>query len=666
MGVFLVPQDHEEEVFDKMNPVALKFYDKNLKPLAVPSHGVMHGYINCTAIDMEAGKKGKVKVDTLEDLEEMYNDGSVELAELVYLEGRPTTYGRAKIESFLGTTINRALGSLEELPLIPITGENIEEFMRYIALSKDPAGITRDIRVFVLEISTLEGFSALSLDQLYTQVPKEFLEELDEIQEDDTLDGIQKFIRISTVNDNMKDYVKKNMDQDLKQTMINSNRMKIDSLLEMTLPRATVDDDGRLLSNESSLYQSLNEEEYRAHSLQNRMILNLKQQLVPRSGYLNRQMIFLSQGLEFHKELTDKTNIGILLPHKKAEGRTTLDGKILRKSASDSLVRVKSVAVTDKNYICPEHLNQVTFPPEETPPAFGLRATTSLTEQMTQAGLSLKHSGSFVQVPEENRLTNKRDSPGKVVINNEDKIINIVDDKGKISEQYPLPNRFDVINDTVSKKGSYIGTTLQTASAGLPLDVMIKMMSARKAMPDEGLAKNKITLSNSYSPWDGEIKYDFEKGVYFIGNKLMGKIDPTAVYYWPQGYKIKKYDKVHSHPLDVKWYFKNKIPIDDVYFIFRKEFVYWAGNLTEELVEVLFHLLVNKDFKTGSHEFLGTNKGVTKGNSSFFAQLSFEKGKDAIQRLSSGVLKFENDIFTRNILDHLIISANSKKTNTSK
>jgi len=263
MAAFLVPQEHEEEVFSKMNPVALRFYDKNLRPLAMPSHGVMHGYINCSFVKTNLPSKKTKFVSSLEGLERMYDNEEVDFQELVYLNGAPTTYGRAKLESYLGTTINTALGYPDSKELLPITGDNMQDFMTYVSLSDDPAGITKNMRVFVLDISTLEGFSALSLDQLYTKIPKPFMDELETIREDSSLDGIQKFIRIEAVNNRMKKYVEDNMDQDLKLTMKNSNRMKISSLLEMTLPSATIDDDGRILSNESSLYQSLNEEEYR-------------------------------------------------------------------------------------------------------------------------------------------------------------------------------------------------------------------------------------------------------------------------------------------------------------------------------------------------------------------------------------------------------------------
>ena len=657
MAGFLVPEKHQEDIMKKMSPIALKFYDKNLQPIVSPSHGVMHGYISCSLVDPSIGNQKKpLIVDTLEELEEMYNKEKVDLQQLVYLNGMPTTFGRAKMESYLGTSINSALGYAEETPLQNISNKNIDDLMRFITLHKNAAEVTKDIRIFVLEMSTLEGFSSLSLNQLYSGIPSEYMQRLEDVRNDPQLTGVQKFIRINDISKEMKTYVEDNMDQDLKQTMINSNRMKISALLEMTLPQATIDDDGRLLSNESSLYQSLNEEEYRAHGLQNRSILDLKQKLVPRSGYLNRQLYFLGQGLEYKHELDDKSNTGILIPHNRANGRFGIDNKKIRKSSSDKLVRVKSIAVSDKKYVCPEHLSSVSFPPEETTEAFGLRVMTTLTESFTQAGLSLKHSGSFVMIPPQNQLNNKLNVSGEIKLDTDNRILNVVDNE-KIVSSYPLPDNFDVMKDKVNVEGDYIGTTLTTASAGLGLDVMIAIMSAKKAMPDEGLSKNVINLANCYSPVDGIIEYDFVKETFTIGGQDMGKIHKHAVYYYPQGGKVKKFDRIMSDPLDPQWYLKNNYPLEDVYFMFRKEFRSLSGNLTEELLEVLFHLLTKKDHKTVEHGYIGSTRGIKKGNESFFAQLSFERGKDAISKLSSGELKFENDIFTRNILDHMIISA---------
>lgn len=659
MGVFLVPEDTEEEVFKKMNPISLKFYDKNLKPIIMPSHGVLHGYIICSQVDFNIKPEGgkRIIVDDIEELEKLYTEEKVRLKEIVYMDGNRTTFGRAKMESILGDSLNNILGTVDDNSFATINSKNIEDLMRFIYHQKDPAGIVKDLREFVLDMSTVEGFSSLSLDQIYQGMPYKFTEELERIKENPNLTSIQKFIRINIVEKEMKEYIEDNMDPNLKQTMINSNRMKISSLLEVVLPRTTVDDDGNLLTNERSLFEGLSEEEYSAHALQNRMILNLKQVLVPRSGSLTRQMAFLAQSFEYHKELKDKNNPGILLPHYKCEGRTTVDGKIVRKSNSKKLIRVKSIAVSDKNYVCPETISKTVFPPDETSRAWGLRAATSLTEQMTQAGLSLKHSGSFVQLANKNRLIQYSDWPGSIIVDDEKSKIEVIKDGENKMDIFPLPDNFDIINKKVNSKGDLIGSSLEISSAGLNLDVMIKILKATKAKHDEGLAKNNIIMSNSYSPISGIINYNFDKGTYKIGDINMGKIDPIAVFYFPQGSKIKKYDKVQSHPVNLKWYFDNKIPLEDIYQIFRKDFTYYAGReLTEELIETLFHLIIKKDKKNGN-EFLGVKKGITRGNNSFFAQVSFERAKSALSRLSSGELKFESDMFTRNILDHMIITA---------
>jgi hypothetical protein len=511
--------------------------------------------------------------------------------------------------------------------------------------------------MFVLEMSTIEGFTSLSLDQLYTNVPKEYLDRLNEIRNDISLDSVAKFVRLHAIQKEIESWIKKNMDQNMKETMENSNRMKISALLEMTLPQMTLTDDSKLLANSGSLYTALNEEEYRTHGIQNRSILDLKQKLVPRSGYLNRQLYYVGQGIEYRKNETDEKNTGILLPKNRAEGRTTIDGKIVKKSTSSDLVRVRSVAVTDKKHVCLDHLSIVSFPPNETNEAFGLRVMTSLTEQFTQMGLSLKHSGSFVEVPMQNRLITKSDIHGIALKGDDNKTLVIKDASGKTVATYPLPDKFDILYPKVLGKGHHIGTTLATSSAGLNLDIMIKIMGSRSAMIDEGLAKNVIHLSPSYAPVSGIINYNFESGTFSIGPNDMGDILPHAVYYYPQGSKVEKYDKISSDPINPSWYLKKGYPLEDVYQIFRKEFRSLAGDVTEELFEVLFHALIHKDPKTGEIEYLGSYRSMTKGSTSFFAQLSFERGKAAISKLAAGELKFEDDMFTRNILDFMIMSA---------
>lgn len=95
-------------------------------------------------------------------------------------------------------------------------------------------------------------------------------------------------------------------------------------------------------------------------------------------------MFYVGQGIEYKKGDKDPKNTGILLPKNRCEGRTMLDGTIVKKSVSDELVRVRSFAVSEKKHVCEDHLSLVHFPPDITNEAFGLRTMTSLTEQFTK------------------------------------------------------------------------------------------------------------------------------------------------------------------------------------------------------------------------------------------------------------------------------------------
>lgn len=664
MASFIVEEEFEKEIFDTMSPTALKFFDKNFKPLIEPSHGILHGYIQCSKVDFTlTEKKSPRNVETLAELKELYEKEELELQELVYLDGHPTTYGRATIESITKRSIDKILEAKD--PLTGINGNNISDFMRWVSCQKNAAQITKDIRIFVQEMGTLEGFSALSMHQVNTNVPKELSDEYDKLANDSSLDGVQKFVAMNDVINRMKASISDNMDKELKETIESSNRMKISSIAEMTLPSINMTDDKEILINRSSLYKSMNEEEYRSHSLQNREMLKLKHSLVPRSGFMNRQFTYLGQNLEFNRTETDPTNMGIWLPKDRAEGRTTVEGKVLKKSSSKDLVKVRSIAVSYKPFVTRDMISQVHFPPDEIPISWGFRLT-SVTEEFTQKGLQLKHTGSFVQVPMSNKLNSLAKVTGKIVKDVEKKRILIVDeaDNEKIIEAYPLPDSFDTdVNGRISGDSNHIGTALQIRSTGLNLDIIIKITKAQKGSHDLGLAKNEVTLGPSFAPVSGVIKYNFEEGTFKIGNDDMGAIVADSVYYYPDGARVKLGDRISSYPIDTGWYLSRGYNLTDTYTLFRNQFLELVS-MTEELLETLFHLMISKNEATGQSEYLGTLRAFREDNDSLFTRMAFRESKNTLAKASASGFTFKNDMMTRNILTHLIMSSKKSSAET--
>lgn len=99
-----------------------------------------------------------------------------------------------------------------------------------------------------------------------------------------------------------------------------------------------------------------------------------------------------------YKEGEDPTNKGILIPRYKAMGRTTPEGKVypnrpLVNGSEDDLVLVRSIISKrdgDLSVVTPDLLAKGKF--DFTPgAAIGLSLGTSLTENITQTALGLKH-----------------------------------------------------------------------------------------------------------------------------------------------------------------------------------------------------------------------------------------------------------------------------------
>ena len=221
MAAFIVPEEHKEEIMKKMSPINIKYYDKNMKPIIVPSHGVIHGYIMCTQIEKIPGKK-PLRFETLDELEKAYDEERVELKELVYLDGEATTYGRAKMEFYFGEKIHNILGV--EDPLAEITTKNNMEVFKWLAVQPESAEIAKNVRMFVLEMSTLEGFTSLSIDTLNTNVPEEYTDKYKSLLEDPNMDSVAKFVRLNALSNEIKVWIQENMNQDMRATMEASNR----------------------------------------------------------------------------------------------------------------------------------------------------------------------------------------------------------------------------------------------------------------------------------------------------------------------------------------------------------------------------------------------------------------------------------------------------------
>jgi hypothetical protein len=325
-------------------------------------------------------------------------------------------------------------------------------------------------------------------------------------------------------------------------------------------------------------------------AIENRAIQDIKTSSVPLAGNLTRHFVYLASNYRYF-DGDDPNNKGILLPKKEAAGRTMMNGKIVEPSNSNELVRVRSVvgSTYKEDVITRDAITSfLTYNENQ---KIGISMITSLTKELTQSGLSLKHGGYLFQLENEAKLK----APDNVeFIEDPDFIILRSSSR---DYKYPRPDNF-VINrtkDNYYKKGDLIGVAYHAVTPSYRLDSVIKLTSARSITPDKAFARNKVLVTDCYVAKSGKIKY-VKKGKsikVYVGD-VEYAYNPYTMYFYPEGTQLNEMDRMCNGVMNLSSYSNKVKDYEKLFYYFKDQFNALISNLSSELIEFLYVLLVKK------------------------------------------------------------------------
>ena len=390
---------------------------------------------------------------------------------------------------------------------------------------------------------------------------------------------------------------------------------------------------------------------------------------------LTRQLSFLCNNFQY-RDGEDPDNACILIPRYRAIGRVAPDGKRygkVSKMNEDDLVKVRSIITKSKerDFVTPDLLNNYGYKDVTFGSGIGIALATGFSEATTQSLLGLKHGGHERVLDRTGYLR----APKACKLSYDDKFIYL---KTRTKElKYPKPENIVFMGKNEFEEGEIVGTAYNTTSPIYRLNAMISLMRARGSSGIRYFEKDNIITSDCYAVADGEITYTLNKRgeiVVKIG-AVEYDYNPKCMYYYPEGTKIKKYQRFCSGIVEI-----NKVMRefgDDIassYLVFRnqmysiilKDFdgmpgsVIYSGSDTiqEEIIEMIFIALskVDYDEKTNrakSIEFRGTNNSIMSKDS-FYTVLSWGYAKSTINKALAGELQMKGDLMTETILGLLL------------
>lgn len=370
----------------------------------------------------------------------------------------------------------------------------------------------------------------------------------------------------------------------------------------------------------------------------------------------------------------DETNKGIMIPRYRALGRTSPDGKVypdteVAKKDEFNLVPVKSIISKvdgDLSVVTPDLISK-RFNDLTPGGAVGLSFSTSLTENITQSILGLKHGGHERVMLTEGYLY----APDSGTFSEEGRFMYLK--RPRKTYKWPRPSNLVTAGKTEINSGELMCAAYNTTSPIYKLNALIKLLGARGSAGIKYYEKDDVIFSNCYAYEEGKIRYvESKKGdiEVWIGPHNYG-YNPNCMYYYPEGTEIKQFQRFCSGVVDISKVFMELGPskLNDVYTIFRKQFYTLidknylskgyvsSSSSQEELIELLFVSIISKKTDDTSDikelEYRGVHNAIMN-KSSFYTALSYGYSRRSVEKSIEGKSDLTGDVMTETVLGLLL------------
>lgn len=636
LSFFSIPEEMNDYIDSQISPATQIRYESSNDFIYKPNHEMIYGLTLCTRVDSDPVSEDNYM--TFEDIEDDYNNQTIQFpCDVILLNGKKTTYAYEKISKILGKPVYEILGNDS-----PITVKNISNILVYINSMDNHVDIYHDMVQFALEVVTIEGATIPSIAELIQTDMRGFTKELQDLAADIKNHPENLGIIDQKYQEFLAEQIK-SIPTELRNRLEESNRIKMSQISEMFAPQMMINDDGSVFIADSSQAQGMSEKELRKQAMNNRQGLGLKQDLTPKGGYLARQIRFPSQGFRMDRTKSDPDNIGVYIPRNRAEGRTTVDGQLLGKSDSKELVLVRSVAVTKLNYFTPDMISEV-YQTFQQGSNLGLKFGSAAAGDVTQTGLSLKHSAQVKRLDQTTKLIAPFDCRINRIRIDE---LEIYTSDGKTYHHY-VPENFILIKNEVYK-GEVIGYLDKFVTPEHAADMLIDLLGAKSSTditrPHETEYSYNIAINS------GRISYT--KDYVMIDGRRMPR-NPNRLYNKLEGTEVKAGDIICNGVLNtnVKEYCNS---IQEYYSVFRSQLYALMPKFNEDMLEFVFsicHSWINEDLV-----YVGIKQKV-KTDKSWFSQVSYEDARRLVLNTLSKPEGYEDknsDLFGDfflNLLNH--------------
>lgn len=578
---FITDPELAKDTLSKSSPRCFWFYEKNSNVIWNFNGSYLIGLYYCTRPNGYLPEDGKIEAFSLtEDVVDAFNDGKLEFDQIITVMGDRTTTGRELVNYIIENNLDSLIGEKE-----PITANNIQTVLASLYEFDDRYDKLKQLQDLSLECSTLMGTSSASAGEL-EQIGAP-INDVEAIINSNDPESIKRQKLLNCVDEAVIER-SKNIPS-LQDQLVGSGKVSMKILNELTFGKVTISQNGDIKYSYDNLLEGMTEASYFEHAMTSRKISEKKQWMVSASGYMTRQLADLAMDVIYQDDKPAEPQAGALIPRSYVIGRQDVEGNIVKPNGDNSdLVRVKSSIFTEVLKIGSDVIRTDIFK-YTNGGHIGIGMMTDLSEPLTQGGLELKHAGRLVSLE-----TGEFIYYGKGGTIKEINPRNVIITEGSLDVTYVIPDKYDALqNFRVGNTVSYGDRLLIGYNERLP---EWKFMQVASIIGAHVVMKRKANMTLAYAPCDGNIHYIVNEDKVFvqIGNSKPVLTDPTCIYLYGEGEKVKKFTRICTGIQDPKL-LDMFGDLGEQFYIFHNQFCEsWQNYENVEIIEMLFFCMLSK------------------------------------------------------------------------
>lgn len=287
-AIQLVPPEAAQETYERMSPRYVNIYKKSNEPIFKFSHEALNGGAVATEYVFDDPNELQSPTEYYTDYAQLVKDVEIDkkfsIGKPIVFTGKIgnvdyqskiTSYGRLRVSKIIDADIDK-IGIFSN-QFERLSAKSAAKLSLYLYQFPDGVEKIKELQKYFLRVVTKAGVVTFDYKTLYADTDTETYKKICNIADSKELTDKQKLLLMTEEFGKYEKEVGASFSDDLKNELSRANRVKLDSIVAMTMPQFILSGvDEKPIITRGTLLNGYTEKDFDYHAIENRSLQSIK------------------------------------------------------------------------------------------------------------------------------------------------------------------------------------------------------------------------------------------------------------------------------------------------------------------------------------------------------------------------------------------------------